>query len=263
MATKQEILQSLARAVVEMDEEGARAAARAALEAGIDPYEAITDGLTAGMEVVNEKFETEEYFVAEVLLCSDAMYAGLEILTPHLAAEKADKGAGVVIGVVEGDTHDIGKNLVRLMLETAGFEVHDLGRNVPLHEFVDRAVEVDARMICLSTLMSTTMGGMKTVMELLERRGLAERFAVMVGGGPISQAYADAIGAQGYAPNAAAAARKAAELLEGFGGGRSRPTGRPPSGDAAAEPCGGAASASGAGHLGPGGPRSLEGRVGG
>ncbi len=214
MTTKHEILRSLARAVVEMDEEGARAAAREALAAGIDPYLAITEGLTAGMAVVNERFETEEYFVAEVLLCSDAMYAGLEVLTPHLEAKKARTRAGVVIGVVEGDTHDIGKNLVRLMLETAGFEVHDLGRNVPLEEFVDRAVAADARMICLSTLMTTTMGGMRTVIEHLEKRGLRDRFAVMVGGGPISQAYADAIGADGYAPNAAAAVRKATELLE-------------------------------------------------
>ncbi len=214
MGEKQEILQQLAQAVVEMDEAAATATAGQALRAGIDPYEAITDGLTMGMGTVNEKFENEEYFVPEILMCADAMYAGLEVLRPHLKTEVASHNARVVIGVVDGDTHDIGKNLVKMMLETAAFEVHDLGRNVPLHDFVDKALEIDARMICLSTLMTTTMDGMKRVVDMLEEKGVRDRFVVMVGGGPISQTFADSIGADGYAANAAAAVRKASELIE-------------------------------------------------
>jgi len=212
---KQEILQQLAQAVVDMDEEEAATMAGQAIRAGIDPYEAITDGLTMGMGIVNEKFENEEYFVPEILLCADAMYAGLEVLRPHLKSEDASHHvARVVIGVVAGDTHDIGKNLVRMMLETASFEVYDLGRNVPLQDFVDKALEIDARMICLSTLMTTTMDGMKQVVDILEEKGIRDRFVVMVGGGPISQSFADSIGADGYAANAAAAVRKANELIE-------------------------------------------------
>ncbi len=215
MGEKQRILQQLAQAVVEMDEEAAATVAEQAFRAGIDPYEAITDGLTMGMGIVNEKFENEEYFVPEILLCADAMYAGLEVLRPHLKTEDASHHAArVVIGVVAGDTHDIGKNLVRMMLETASFDVYDLGRNVPLQDFVDKALEIDARMICLSTLMTTTMDGMKQVVDILEEKGIRDRFVVMVGGGPISQAFADSIGADGYAANAAAAVRKANELIE-------------------------------------------------
>ncbi len=214
MGEKQEILQQLAQAVVEMDEEAAAIMAEQAFLAGIDPYEAITDGLTVGMGIVNDKFENEEYFVPEILLCADAMYAGLEVLRPRLKTEAVSHQAKVVIGVVEGDTHDIGKNLVRMMLETAAFEVYDLGRNVPLHDFVDKALEIDARMICLSTLMTTTMDGMKKVVDILEEKGIRDRFVVMVGGGPISQTFADSIGADGYAANAAAAVRKANELME-------------------------------------------------
>lgn len=214
MGEKQEILQQLAQAVVEMDEEAAATVAEQAFRVGIDPYKAITDGLTMGMAIVNEKFENEEYFVPEILMCADAMYAGLEVLRPHLKTEAASHYAKVVIGVVEGDTHDIGKNLVKMMLETAAFEVYDLGRNVPLKHFVDKALEIDARMICLSTLMTTTMDGMKKVVDILEEKGIRDRFVVMVGGGPISQTFADSIGADGYAANAAAAVRKANELIE-------------------------------------------------
>ncbi|MCF6289952.1 MAG: corrinoid protein [Desulfobacterales bacterium] len=214
MGEKQEILQQLAQAVVEMDEEAAATLAEHAFRAGIDPYEAITDGLTMGMAIVNEKFENEEYFVPEILLCADAMYAGLEVLRPRLKTETASHRARVVIGVVAGDTHDIGKNLVKMMLETAAFKVYDLGRNVPLNDFVDKALEIDARLICLSTLMTTTMDGMKKVIDILEEKGIRDRFVVMVGGGPISQSFADSIGADGYAANAAAAVRKANELIE-------------------------------------------------
>lgn len=165
MRSKEEILQDLAEAVTNMDEEKARNVAREAIEAGVPAYEAINEGLVKGMQVVGEKYEQQEYFVPEVLLCSDAMIAGLEILQPHLPRESNKVAEKVVIGVVRGDTHDIGKNLVKIMLEAAGFEVYDLGRNVPLKDFIEKAVEVEAKVIAMSTLMTTTMDGMREVIE--------------------------------------------------------------------------------------------------
>jgi len=209
---KEEIIKDLARTVIEMDEEGAVEAARQALELKIDPYEAIMDGLAKGMEVVSDKFDREEYFVPEILICSDAMYAAMDILKPHIKPGSVSTPAKVVIGVIEGDIHDIGKNLVRIMLEGAGFEVFDLGRDVPIKDFVSKAEEVDADIIAMSTLMSTTMGGMRGVIEILEAEGLREKYKVMIGGGPISQSFADQIGADSYGDDASKAVRIAKRI---------------------------------------------------
>ncbi|MFA5866844.1 MAG: corrinoid protein [Actinomycetota bacterium] len=215
MRSKEEILRDLAKGVVEMDEAGVIKTAEEALAADIDAYEAIIDGLTVGMQEVNQKYEEEEYFVPEVLVCSDAMYAGLDVLRPHLKTEEMSEPVKVVIGVVQGDTHDIGKNLVKMMMETSGMEVFDLGRDVPLNNFVEKAEEIGARIICLSTLMTTTMDGMKQVIDMLKGKGIRDNYLVMIGGGPISQSFADQIGADGYAPNASAALKKAKELIAG------------------------------------------------
>lgn len=209
---REEILQDLADGVLNMDEDLAVKAANEAVEAGLDAYDAISNGLVVGMNKAGDLYEQEEYFVPELLICSDAMYAGLDILRPHLKKEDAKDKIGCVIGVVEGDTHDIGKNLVKIMLDVAGFEVHDLGRNVPLADFVEKAKEVNAELICLSTLMTTTMDGMATVIEMLKEEGIRDRFKVLIGGGPISQAFADKIGADGYAENAATAIKVAKEV---------------------------------------------------
>jgi corrinoid protein of di/trimethylamine methyltransferase len=206
---REEILKDLADGVLNLDEDLAVAAAHEAVAAGLDAYDAITNGLVAGMNEAGRLYDEEEYFVPELLICSDAMYAGLEVLQPRLRKEDAHAKRKCVIGVVEGDTHDIGKNLVRIMLDVGGFEVYDLGRNVPLASFVEKAKEVDADLICLSTLMTTTMDGMATVIEMLKEEGIRERFKVLIGGGPISQAFADRIGADGYADNAASAVRVA------------------------------------------------------
>ena len=136
------------------------------------------------------------------------MVAGLEILQPYLPVDSNRDAEKVVIGVVQGDTHDIGKNLVKIMLETAGFEVYDLGRNVPLHSFVDKAVEVGTTVIAMGTLMTTTMEGMPIVIKELEKRGIRGQITVLIGGGPISQAFADEIGADLYAGDANSAVRK-------------------------------------------------------
>lgn len=214
MKNKEDILKELARAVIDMEEEAAGNTARKAIDAGIGAYEAINDGLVKGMKVVGDKYEQQEYFIPEVLLCSDAMTAGLEVLQPHLPVDENRTAEKIVMGVVQGDTHDIGKNLVKIMLEASGYEVHDLGRNVPLKDFVDKALTVGSRIIAMSTLMTTTMDGMREVIEDLKERGIRDRFLVLVGGGPISPAFARNIGADLYAPDANSAVRKLNELLE-------------------------------------------------
>lgn len=209
---EEDILKDLMESVLNMDEELALKAAQEAIEAGLDVYEAINGGLVVGMEKAGDLFESGEYFVPELLMCSDAMYVALDVLKPHLKVQDSGARVRCVIGVVEGDTHDIGKNLVKIMLEVAGFEIHDLGRNVPIADFVKKAREVDAALICLSTLMTTTMDGMEMVIEQLVEEGIRGRFKVMVGGGPISPAFAEKIGADGYAANASTAVKVAREL---------------------------------------------------
>lgn len=211
---KSDILYNLAQAVIDMDVTRVSKAAAEAISCNMDPYEAITDGLAKGMDTVNELFENEEYFVPEILLCADAMYAGIEVLKPHFPKEAAPNKKKVVIGVVKGDTHDIGKNLVKIMLDNAGFEMHDLGRNVPYAKFIDTAGELNADLVCLSTLMTTTMDGMHIVIEDMKKAGIPAR--VMIGGGPISPAFAKTIGADGYAKNAAEAVKVARGMFQGI-----------------------------------------------
>ncbi len=212
--SKEELIQLLYDCVVEMEDEEVVDICEEYLEAGYDAYDGIMDGLVAGMNKASELYDEEEYFVTDVLLCSDALYAGLEVLRPHLEnADAAGERKKVVIGVVEGDTHDIGKNLVKIMLETAGFEIFDLGRDVPLDDFVTKAKEVDADIVAMSTLMTTTMGGMGTVIKKLEEAGIRDKVKVMVGGGPISRKFADEIGAEGYSRNAVEAVKLAKQLV--------------------------------------------------
>ena len=142
------------------------------------------------------------------------MYAGLDVLRPYLPEEGESQKVKGVIGVVEGDTHDIGKNLVRIMFETAGFEMYDLGRDVDLKDFVKKVKETKAKLLCMSTLMTTTMGGMETVINMLKEEGIRNEVTVMVGGSPISQKYANDIGADGYSSNAVEAVKVAKELLK-------------------------------------------------
>lgn len=213
-ATKEVLLKRLETCVVEMEEEEVVETAREYLEAGYPAIDGIMQGLVEGMNRAGELFEEEEYFVTDILLCSDAMYAGLEVMKPHLEESGNSHKRKGVIGVVEGDTHDIGKNLVKIMMETAGFEMIDLGRDVPLQKFVDTAKQEEAELVCMSTLMTTTMAGMQTVIQLLKEAGIRDKVKVMVGGGPLSQSYADKIGADGYSQNAMEAVRLAKKLLD-------------------------------------------------
>ena len=213
MATEQELHQGLYEAVVDMDEDRAAELAHQVVAEGYDAYAAIEDGLSRGMDKVGELYEQEEYFIPELLLCSDAMYAGIDILKPHIVRQENSERHVVVIGVVEGDTHDIGKNLVKIMLESAGFEVIDLGRDIKPQAFLQAAKEHEAEIIALSTLMTTAMPAMKEVIDLLEEKQLRENYKVVIGGGPISPGFAKKIKADAYAVNAAEAARIAKELV--------------------------------------------------
>jgi corrinoid protein of di/trimethylamine methyltransferase len=213
MTREEELHQGLSNAVVDMDEDRAKELAQAVVDEGFDAYDAIEKGLSAGMEEVGRLYEEEEYFIPELLLCSDAMYAGIEILKPHIKKREDAVRHTVVIGVVEGDTHDIGKNLVKIMLESAGFDVIDLGRDIPAAEFVAKAEESGAEIIALATLMTTAMPAMREVIEVLENEGKRGKFKVVIGGGPLSPAFAEKIGADVYAVNAAEAARLARELV--------------------------------------------------
>ena len=212
---KEQLFRYLSDAVVEMEEEKTVTISNNIIEENIDAYEAIEKGLSDGMNRAGQLYEEEEYFIPELLTCADAMYAGLDILKLHIKVDDAGIKNKVVIGVLEGDTHDIGKNLVKIMLETSGFEVIDLGRDIPPKYFVDKAKEVDTKIIALSTLMTTTMEGMKEVLAILKKEKLRDQIKVMVGGGPISQGFANRIGADGYAINASEAAKLAIKLVVG------------------------------------------------
>jgi 5-methyltetrahydrofolate--homocysteine methyltransferase len=183
-----------------------------ALDEGIDVEKVLNEGLVAGMNVVGVKFKANEFYVPEVLIAARAMRSGMEILRPILAEENI-KGVGtVVLGTVKGDLHDIGKNLVGMMLEGAGFEVIDIGVDVSAEKFVQTAKEKNASLIGLSALLTTTMVSMKDVVKAAQETGSGS-LKVMIGGAPLTQSYADEIGANGYAPDAASAADKAKELL--------------------------------------------------
>lgn len=214
MNNKSDLLKKLSDCVFEMeDEEIAEQLAQEYINSGYPALDGIMDGLVDGMNRASVMYEEEEYFVSDLLLCSDAMYAGLKVLRPHLPAGGDGSKMKGVIGVIEGDTHDIGKNLVKIMFETAGFEMHDLGRDVPVESFISKTKEVGAKLVCLSTLMTTTMAGMVRVIERLKEENMRDDIIVMVGGGPLSSAYAEKIGADAYSRNAVEAVRVAKKLL--------------------------------------------------
>ncbi|KKH26279.1 dimethylamine corrinoid protein 3 [Methanosarcina mazei] len=182
----------------------------------MEPAEIIENGLAAGMNQVGVLFERGKLFLPHVMMAADAMTAGVKVLEADMPAGTETKKLGVIVnGTVEGDVHDIGKSIVSTMLQSAGFEVHDIGRDVPIKNFVEKAKEVNANMIGISALMTTTLQGQREVIELLKEEGMREKVKVMVGGAPATQAWADKIGADCYAENASEAVAKAKELLVG------------------------------------------------
>ena len=180
-----------------------------ALAEGVDPRDILNKGLLAGMMIIGEKFKNNEVFVPEVLVAARAMNAGITILEPKLVEVGNEPVGKAVIGTVKGDLHDIGKNLVVMMFKGAGFEVHDVGVDVDADTFIAKAEEVNADVICMSALLTTTMPNMKTVIDSLVEQGKRDKYIVMVGGAPVNQAFADQIGADYYTADAATAAETA------------------------------------------------------
>jgi len=185
-----------------------------AISDGVPVQDILNKGLIAGMSIIGEKFKSNEIFVPEVLISAKAMQAGLDILEPLLVKAGVNPAGKIVIGTARGDLHDIGKNLVSMMFKGGGFSVIDLGIDVPPRRFIDEAIKSDAEVIAMSSLITTSMPSMKATIDLLKSENLSAKIRTIIGGAPVTQEYADEIGADGYADNASSAVDKLKELLE-------------------------------------------------
>jgi corrinoid protein of di/trimethylamine methyltransferase len=211
---KNEIIKGLSDAVYEFEEDDAVKWAKLVIEEGVDPFDATMEGLAAGMIRAGDAYNKKEYFVPELLICADAMNAGLAILKPAIAAsgrETEVKGS-IVLGVVEGDVHDIGKNLVKTMFEVAGWTVYDLGKDVPIDKFIEEQIRTDSDVVGISALMTTSMLAMPEVIKKLKAKNPNVR--IMIGGAPINTEIAEQYGADGYAKSAGTAVDEAISLLK-------------------------------------------------
>jgi 5-methyltetrahydrofolate--homocysteine methyltransferase len=206
------ILQTIASEVYEGEDQEVAQLIQRALDEGMAPGDILQGGLIAGMDEVGRDFKAGDLFVPEVLIAARAMHAGMNVLRPLLAESDTRSAGSYVIGTVKGDLHDIGKNLVRMMLEGAGFETIDLGTDVEPQAFVDAVREHRPRLVGMSALLTTTMVQMKTIIEALEEAGVRDSVKIMVGGAPVTRAYAEEIGADAYAPDAASAVDIARDL---------------------------------------------------
>ncbi len=215
MATKDEIIAKAKEAIANFDNDAAAAAAQEALDAGISPVDMIQEGFTTAMNEVGDQFEAGTLFLPHVIAASEAMTAGVNVLTPALEAlgsEMESKGK-IVIGTIEGDIHSIGKDIVATMLKIAGFEVFDLGRDVPINDYVEKAKEVGAQVVASSALMTTTMVSQIQIEEQLKEAGIRDSLKTMVGGAPVTQDWADKIGADVYGENASDVVTKLKEMF--------------------------------------------------
>lgn len=201
-------------ALMRGDRETVAKLVKALLDEGVEIRDIMDNGLIAAMDVIGKKFKANEIFIPEVLISAKAMHAGIAILEPHFAKFGIKPVGKVVIGTVKGDLHDIGKNIVSMMFKGACFEIDDLGIDVSPEKFVDRAKAKDVDIVAMSSLLTTSMNAMKDTMKALTAAGLRGKVKVMVGGAPVTQEFADAIGADGYAKDAATAVDKAKELLK-------------------------------------------------
>ena len=208
-----EALAELKDAVIAGDMARSKALAEKAIEQGLEPKTILDQALISGMDKVGELFKCNEIYVPEVLLAAKSMQHAMQVLKPHLVKGGVEPRGKIVVGTVRGDLHDIGKNLVAMMLEGAGFEIIDLGNDVPAERFVEAAIQHDAGIIGMSALLTTTMHVMKDTIELLKEKGVADRVKTMVGGAPVTAAFADEIGAQGYGDDAATAVDLAKEFI--------------------------------------------------
>ena len=207
-------LRRISEALVAMNEKKVKELVREALDKGVLAKEILNEGLIPGMDIVGEKMESGDMFIPEVLMSAKAMSTAVEILKPLLGDEGLTAAGKVVIGTVKGDLHDIGKNLVVMMLESAGFEVHNLGVDIGPEDFVKAIKEKEPNLLALSALLTTTMSMMKQTIDAVTESGLRERVKVMIGGAPVTQKFADEIGADGYAPDAGSANKLAKALLQ-------------------------------------------------
>jgi len=207
------MLEELKQAVLEGDTEKAVQLTERALSEGVDAGKILNEALVAAMDIVGKEYERGDRYVPEMLISAEAMKAAMEVLRPKLVEAGVKARGKVVIGTVEGDLHDIGKNLVAMMLEGAGFEVTDLGTEVTAEKFVQAVKEHRPDILGMSALLTTTMTHMPEVIEALKREGLRDGIKVMVGGAPVTQEYAEKIGADGYAPDAASAVELAKRLV--------------------------------------------------
>ena len=208
-----DILQDIATNLYNGENEKVAELVQQAVDDGMPPAELLNGGLIAGMDEVGKDFKAGELFVPEVLIAARAMHAGMDILRPLLAEADVPTAGKYIIGTVKGDLHDIGKNLVKMMLEGAGFEIVDLGTDIDADAFVDAVREHQPNMLGMSALLTTTMVNMRTIIEALEEAGLRDSVKVMIGGAPVTAAFAEEIGADAYAPDAASAVDVAREII--------------------------------------------------
>lgn len=201
-------------AVVEFDGDRIRTLVNLALKKGIAPAELLEKGLIPGMKEVGERFARKDYFVPEVLMAAEAFYAGFDLVKPLIKRSERKAKGKIVIGVVEGDIHDIGKNIVKVLLEAGGYEVVDLGKDVPITRFIETAAQEKPQVLALSSLMTTTMVKMGDVIQGLQKKGLRKGIKVIVGGAPVNQDFADKIGADAYGGDAAQAVKVVESLLQ-------------------------------------------------
>jgi 5-methyltetrahydrofolate--homocysteine methyltransferase len=206
-------LQTIYNAIMEGNASVVTANVQAALGQGLPPAQILNDGMIAAMEQVGKLFEEGEYFVPEMLIAARAMQSGLGVLRPHLIQAEVKSAGRVAAGTVKGDLHDIGKNLVCMLLEGAGFEVIDLGVDVSPEKFIEAVRDSKVDLLAFSALLTTTMPNMKTTLDMLKASGLRDQVKVMIGGAPVTQTYADQIGADGYAPDASRAVALAKSLM--------------------------------------------------
>jgi 5-methyltetrahydrofolate--homocysteine methyltransferase len=210
----EQVMQELYTSILNGDNKTVAQKVQAALDAGIDASRILNEGMIAAMAEVGRLFEEGEYYVPEMLISARSMQAGLAVLKPHLMQANVKSAGKVVAGTVKGDLHDIGKNLVCMMLEGAGFEIYDLGTDVSPEKIVSVLQEQEADIVALSALLTTTMPNMKATIEALHKAGLRERVKVIIGGAPVTEGYAQQIGADGYSPDASRAVSLAKSLLQ-------------------------------------------------
>ena len=209
--SEKEIIERLKKSVISQDEEGAKVAAKEAVTQNLDPIKCIEEGLAAGMNVIGDMFERAEIFVPHIIVSADAFTEAMKILKPLIKGGQLSKGK-VIVHTVEGDIHDIGKNIFKILLQASGFEVIDMGRDVPVEKVIDTAVEEGVDIITGSALMTTTMPGQREIIAGLKERGIRDKFKCLFGGAPVTQEWVTQIGGDGYADNAAEAVQVTKKL---------------------------------------------------